>query len=112
MRGAAKPLNQRGAKMQNEEKTDPATTEILLAMARRKLCQDAIDNDHMEPPFAILTTDNYGSIASEHSIAVDAEGGFMETEVRGSEAGRMCGPFDMLLTDARKRIKGRELNFI
>jgi hypothetical protein len=77
--------------MQNEEKTDPATTEILLAMTRRKLCQDAIDNDHMEPPFAILTTDNYGSIASEHSIAVDAEGGFMETEVRGSEAGRMCG---------------------
>ena len=36
----------------------------------------------------------------------------MDTEVRGSEAGRICGPFDMLLTDARKRTKGRELNFI
>jgi len=71
----------------------------------------------MEPPFAILTTDKYGSIASEHSIGVDAEGEFMATEVRGSEAGRMCEPFGMLLTDARKRTKGREpkgreLNFI
>jgi hypothetical protein len=36
----------------------------------------------------------------------------METEVRGSEAGRMCGPFDIVLIDARKRTKGRELNFI
>jgi len=62
----------------------------------------------MEPPFAILTTDKYGSIASEHSIGVDAEGEFMATEVRGSEAGRMCEPFGMLLTDARKRTKGRE----
>ena len=38
----------------------------------------------MEPPFAILTTDKYGSIASEYSIAVDAEDEFIETEVRGS----------------------------
>ena len=59
--------------------------------------------------FAILTTDKYGT-KSEHRIAVEAEGEFMETEVRGSEAG--SGPFDMLLTDAKKRTKGRELNFI
>ncbi len=64
---------------------------MLLAMARRKLCQDAIDNDHMEPPFAILTTNKYGSIASEHSIAVDVEGECVETEVRGSGQARCVG---------------------
>jgi len=97
--------------MRNEKKTDPATTEILLAMPRRKLCQDAIDNDHMEPPFAILTTDKYGSIASEHSIAVDAEASSWRQKF--ALGGRQdVWPFDMLLTDARKRTKGRKLNFI
>jgi hypothetical protein len=98
--------------MQNEKKTDPAATAILLAMARRKLCEDAIENDQMEPPFAILTTDRYGNIASEHSIVVDADGEFIETEVRGSKGDRMYEPFDMELTDAKKKNKHRELNFI
>jgi hypothetical protein len=105
-------LDQRGAKVQNEKKADPADTAILLAMARRKLCQDAIDNDQMEPPFAILTIDRYGNIASEHSITVDAEGEFTETEIRGSADGRMNQPFDMKLTDTKKEAKERQLNFI
>jgi hypothetical protein len=98
--------------MRNEKKAEPADTVILLAMARRKLCQDAIDNDRMVPPFAIVTTDRYGNIASEHSVTLDAEGEFTETEIRGSADGRMNQPFDMKLTDAKKKTKERQLNFI
>jgi hypothetical protein len=91
--------------MQNENK-------VLLAMARRKLCQDAIDNDKMEPPFVVLTTDRHGKIASEHSVTLDAEGEFIEREIRGPEGGGMDEPFDLKLIDAKKRTKERELNFI
>jgi hypothetical protein len=91
--------------MQNEKK-------VLLAMARRKLCQDAIDNDKMEPPFVVLTTDRHGKTASEHSVTLDAEREFIEREIRGAEGDTMDEPFDLKLIDAKKKTKERELNFI